>query len=100
MDPLQDEWIIMGMKQMDSFDQDNESYLNVMVNGTALLEIWKSVYARAVYLKVLVPIEESPKEYKEQVWREVHDIAKGKLSKEEKIALCKALYTMKNFSGN
>lgn len=99
MNPIDDIWIQLGIKQMDIFDQNNEAYMSMLVNGTSLVSIWKVVYERAIALKVLTPLDETPSDYKRLLWREAYDLSKGKLNKEEMSSLCRALYTMKNYAG-
>lgn len=98
-DVVNDNWIILGIKQMDVFDQDPEVYMNCLVAHSTLREIWRMVYTRAVITKELTPIEKVPVELKAKLWQEAKDIAGGLLSHEETVTLSKALLTIKCFAG-
>lgn len=95
----EDPWFKMGVSQMEIFDKQPEVYFKMLVASPTIREIWKTIYARSVYQKQLVRIEEVPVEIKNKIWEEAKDLAGQLLTKQETIDLSKALLTIKVFAG-
>lgn len=94
-----DPWLLLGIKQMDVFDDNPVVYMNCLVAHPVLREIWRMVYTRAVFKKMLTPIEQVPVDIKNQLWTEAKEMGAGLLNHEETIVLSKALLTIKCFAG-
>lgn len=94
---LNDEWIQLGCKQADLYEQNPVAYVSVLVKDGALRNIMARVYVSVLKWKLELPMEQLPEVEKRKLWQAATAEAAGRINQEECIKLAKALYTINCF---
>lgn len=94
---LNNQWIQLGCRQMELYEQNPTAYTSVLVKCQSLRDLMCAVYDNAIYFKLELPLEQLPEPGRRKIWESAKAEGMGKINNEECIKLAKALYTINCF---
>lgn len=94
MTSLTDGFLQLGIKQVQLFKDDPETFLELLITAPSQRSVLFSVYNTLRSSGRITPMEDLPEEFKKDIWQEAKDRAKGRLPVDKLILLSKCLYVL------
>lgn len=95
--PLDNMWIQLAIKEMDSFEGNSEAYFKVLATGLTQRIIMVMCYFVSVRMGIVKPLQELEVEKKQKIWIHAKELGGPNCEQWKLIELSKALYVIQCF---